>query len=170
MAADPHIWPLKMVRVAGAYGGLWSSLCSTFMLSEGANVGPSPCARAARVLKRLEAMERDAPETPFAELVERVCEEYGPRVPGFGVPGREHDERVLAIEQWLIHHHDEELDEATYWPLLKRMQPIMRARYGVEMNLLNLVVAFCLDMGFDEEQVELVGFFNRDALLYGQRL
>ncbi len=47
LAADPRIWPLKMTRVAGAYGGMWSALCSTFMMADGSSVGCNPCGPAA---------------------------------------------------------------------------------------------------------------------------
>lgn len=159
-AADPRIWPLKVTRVAGAYGGMWSALCSTFIMGDGSSVGCNPCGPAAVCFQRIqELLEEQGEDTDIAGVLEQVRLEQGGRWAGFGVPGRAEDERFLAVNEWFEQHCPENYP-TTYWNVLQRMRPIMIDSYALQLNLVTCVTALLLDMGFDASQVVVMAFFT----------
>ncbi len=153
-AADPRIWPLKMVRVAGSSGGFWSALGSALLMVDGASVGASPAAQVVRMLRVLKALLSEG--APLEEVIEQIRVESGGRLAGFGVAGRGEDERYLAIKGWFDQHYRQGEADTTYWNLFHQIQPIIKARYGLQPNLLTCQVSLLMDMGFNEDQIPIM--------------
>ena len=153
LAADPRIWPLKATRVAGAYGDFYMSLGTALVLASDTAVGPSYCEFTARIFLRFDELLRAQPQLTIDEVVSRVKEEQGGRLAGFGVPGRQEDERYLAISTWFDQNCPGPEYPVRYWTLCQELRPIMERRFGIRPNWMACVVVLLLDMGFDVHQL-----------------
>jgi citrate synthase len=144
--ADPHIWPLKLTRVAGVHGGsVMTGLCAGLLACEGPVTGAGPVTPMAELLTRLIALDPDAVVSEIRAMVQA-----GVRFPGFGVPARKVDERVVALTRCIVARGR---DELPYWTLWMRMAEETRRR-GVEPNIASAFTAAALDLGVPPHRVE----------------
>lgn len=144
--ADPHIWPLKLTRVAGVHGGsVMTGLTAGLLACEGPVTGAGPVTPMAELLTWLVALE---PEAATREI--RAMIDAGVRLPGFGVPARKVDERVVALTRCI---NARGRDTLPHWVLWMRMADETRRR-GVEPNIASAFTAAALDMGFPAQRVE----------------
>jgi hypothetical protein len=144
--ADPHIWPLKLTRVAGAHGGsVMTGLSAGLLACEGPITGAGPVTPMAELLNRLVKLEQDAATSEIRAMVDA-----GVRLPGFGVPARKVDERVVALTRCIVARGR---DVLPHWSLWMRMAEETRRR-GVEPNIASAFTAAALDLGFVPERVE----------------
>ncbi|HSU41886.1 MAG TPA: hypothetical protein VLJ38_20040, partial [Polyangiaceae bacterium] len=98
--ADPRIWPLKLTRVVGSYGGFLAALSAGTLAENEARIGPWACVDASKVLCALHA-ELDGRQDDLS-YVREVLAAYRKKhrfVWGFGTPYRGRDERVIAFRR-----------------------------------------------------------------------
>jgi hypothetical protein len=98
--ADPRIWPLKLTRVVGSYGGFLPALCAGMLMENGAHIGPWACVDASNVLRALHAEIAGRQDDPA--VVREVVAAYRKEhrfVWGFGTPYRGRDERVVSFRE-----------------------------------------------------------------------
>lgn len=151
LAADPRIWPLKIVRLVASYGDVLPALAAGHLAIEGAIIGTEPTAKAAEMLvgwgARLGADPSPAEVEAFVdELLSKG------RAPGFGVAFRPRDERVDGIKQCLRMRGRE---GGRYWRLVAAIDRLMTEKRGVQLNLALASSAVLLDVGFTPAQVRM---------------
>lgn len=147
--ADPHIWPLKLTRVAGAYGGsLMTGLASGLLATDGPLMGAGAVGPAAEWLHQLVQAK------PRAEIQSeiRAVLAAGGRLPGFGVPARRVDERVTAIVSRVEARGRAELP---HWAAWAAVIEETRKR-SLEPNLASAFSAAVLDLGFPPNRAAAV--------------
>jgi hypothetical protein len=150
--ADPRIWPLKIGRIVGSYGRFIPAFAAGYLSIDGASVGPGPCGAASRVLREVfdaAAGRGDEPGAVERALRERVAPMS--RLPGFGVPFRPVDERVVALGACV---RARGRDRGTYWVLFEAMADFVRRERKLEPNIDAAVAAALLDLGFEGDVLE----------------
>lgn len=141
--ADPRIYPLKLVRLASSYGDPLAGLSAAVAAMQGAIVGPQISMGAAFWLLEMEdALDLEA-------AVARSFQERG-RIPGFGVPFRDVDERAIALEK---RARETGRDTGKYWVMQERIAGIVRETRGLSCNVGLPVAALSLDMGLRPEHL-----------------
>lgn len=148
-ASDPRIPPLKFTWVMGSLGGSLNTLGALLVWLDGSQLGPSPAADAARAWLALEALEGSAAIAAWFD----GCKARGERVQGFGVPGRDQDERIEAAKRLLVSHHR---TNGRYVQLFAKVEEILRTRGRLRPNIVGLVTACALDLGFEPHQMPFV--------------
>ena len=154
--ADPRIWPLKIVRLISAYGSAFFGMAAAYAWQAHANVGASVARPVADLLEewstRLAGLDDD-------ELVGRLRAEGAKgRLPGFGVPFREVDERLEALLSRL-----DDLDfDGAHVALVRR---ICRLAPKAELrpNFVLGATAVFLDLGVPVEGVAMLGMMMLNA-------
>ena len=164
-AADPRIWPLKAGRLVAAYGSPESGLLAANLCLIGSKMGSHSIAIAAALLVDIRA-DIDDEQVSSDELCDAalgVMRKYR-RVPGFGVPGRRYDKRLLVLDEHirrLKRHHR---------PYYETKSAVIRAARELSIrvppNIALGAAAACLDMGFSPEDMEPLGMlFLLNAVL-----
>jgi len=149
--ADPRIWPFKLTRVVAEFGSTQSAIAAGNLCLEEALIGPSACRTVAELLSNLSrdvgerAGDRAAVE---AALLARVGREGIP--PGWGVPFRDHDERLEALGVCLRRRGRTGL---RYWALMERAVEALRQSRRLKPNITLGVSAAYLDLGFAPHEV-----------------
>ncbi len=143
--SDPRIWPLKFAWLVGSYGGSMSALGSLLLWLGGARVGPDPAQDAARTWLQLAALADGAAiDAWFTDRKAR-----GERVAGFGVPGRDDDERVRLGKQVVEAHGG----GGPHYRLLLTVEQRLEQHGRLRPNIVGLVTACALDLGFEPEHM-----------------
>lgn len=161
--ADPRIWPLKIVRVASAYGSVLPAMATGALFFESATLGSMLACDAAAVLVSIHAgmgVERyddEALERHIRELVRT-----GRRFPGFGVPFRPQDERLVALSSLL---RARGRDERTHFRVFRKLADVVRAERRTEPNALGGIAAALLDAKVPADRV---GVLLYALVQYGQ--
>ena len=153
IAADPRIPALKLGRIVASYGSSMIGFASIFLPLEGGLFGPWSCLPAANLLIELRDAVGPEPDEAAVERVLRARLDRGGRVHGFGVPVREYDERVQALNKCL------EVRGRTgrpYWKLMRAAEAVMIRLKGAGANLGAGFAAVCMDIGFKAEQTPFV--------------
>jgi len=143
LAPDPRIWPLKIVRLVSAYGGVTAAFAAAHLGLEDALVGPWVAGAAAKLLVELEDEMR---HSDFDAIVDARLAR-GDRFPGFGVLFRGEDERYVALVRVM------ETRGGRYWGLLRRLEAALFARKQLRANMVNGIAAVALDLGFTPPQI-----------------
>jgi hypothetical protein len=148
--ADPRIWPLKLTRVIGAYGGFLSALCAGTLMENEARIGPWACVDAAKVLGILHT-ELAGSEDPARarEVVAAYRKKHG-FVWGFGTPYRGRDERVLAFRGCLERRGRA---EQPYYKTMLAVAGAMKEATNAEPNIGGVLAAVLLDMGLAPQEI-----------------
>jgi hypothetical protein len=148
-ASDPRIWPLKFAWLAASYGSTINAMGALLVWLDGSRVGPSPTRDAAIAWMELGALDgTDAIIRWFADRKTR-----GENVQGFGVPGRDRDERVELGKQ-LVEAYGRA--GGRYYRLFTEVEGILRQRGRLRPNIVGLVSACALDLGFEPSQAPFV--------------
>jgi citrate synthase len=146
LLADPHIWPLKLTRVAGAYGeSTMTGLAAGLLALEGGVTGSGAAGPMSAWLHHLVQIESTAASEEIQAFVAS-----GQCLPGFGVPARKVDERVVALSRCLVARGRQELP---HWVMWTQIVEHSRKR-GVEPNIASAFSAAALDLGFLPGRVE----------------
>jgi len=153
IAADPRIPALKMGRLVGSYGSPMIAFASIFLPLEGGLFGPWSCLPAAHLLLEIEAAVGDNPTEETVEAALRDRMNRGGRIHGFGVPVREYDERVQALDKIL---QQRGRTDRRYWKLMKLAEAVMVRMKGAGANLASGFAAVCMDIGFKADQTPFV--------------
>lgn len=141
---DARVWPLKVARTLASYGSAAAGLYGAQLGNGGTIMGPGTAANGARSLAWLRARIGDDPtDDAIAEAIAAHTATRG-RLAGFGVPLREQDERVLGLRRLAAAHP---MAARPHYRLVERVIDVMRAREGVEPNIVAYAVAIFLDLG-----------------------
>ncbi|HEY1956459.1 MAG TPA: citrate/2-methylcitrate synthase [Polyangiaceae bacterium] len=149
-AADPRIWPLKIARLASAYGSSRLAYACAHMALEGGMIGPNPAAPAAQLFVDFRrALGDDATDAQIDVEVERHLASGG-RFFGFGVPYRPIDERVVALEKSL---RERGRTDGPHWKTMRAIERALVARKKLPVNIVGAGAAVELDLGFTPDQI-----------------
>ncbi|MCK5035336.1 MAG: hypothetical protein KAS73_05540 [Candidatus Sabulitectum sp.] len=143
--ADPRIYPLKLARLASAYGSSLAGQAAAVAAMEGAIVGPQISQDAAFWLIDVKTELGRSIEDPIE--IRKVVEKHfsqKTRISGFGVPFRKVDERRLALTECVSARNR---SEGAYWKLQNVIAEIVLDIRGVPANVGLSVAALSLDMG-----------------------
>lgn len=146
--ADPRIWPLKVTRVVGAYGSKFAAFAAGSLVMDGALMSVEICCETARRLAALAPIAQTLDDAALAAHLDEAWPERRP--PGFGVPGREADERVVGLRGRM---RAEGRQPRPFFLLFERVAELMRARRGLEANLTLIFGAIGLDLGFLPDKI-----------------
>jgi hypothetical protein len=159
-AADPRIWPLKITRLVGSYGGTIAGFAAGQLCTECDAIGPWVTGPAGCLLVAVASAA--SPGEDFAAAVRGVLKDVR-RLPGFGVAFRPHDERLLALRRRLEVHGR---TRRRWWMLLERLAEVVRADRGIEPNVAVACAATLLDMGMSPREAQTVtNFANQNTFI-----
>jgi hypothetical protein len=153
LAADPRLPPMKLLRLASAYGGYISALGAFYAAQDHVSIGLAMARRCAKFLYNLcsdleqaNAVEDDAAleQTLISRRQQRV------RLDGYGVPVRAVDERAAALMRCVVRRNR---DKGVYYRLMLRCNQILTRLYRLPVNLAGVLAAISLDIGFTPEQL-----------------
>jgi hypothetical protein len=152
--ADGRIWPLKMTRVIASYGTTLPAIAAANLCIERAMIGHWTSGTAARALVDLEqALGENLDDTSRVRAYVKERLTAGHRWMGFGVPFRDHDERVESLTRCLTrrnrHNH-------RYFLLLSTLADVLFEEKGLRPNVGAAVGAACLDLGFTPSEISLL--------------
>jgi hypothetical protein len=148
--ADPRIWPMKVTRLAGAYGGLVPAYVAGQLCVQGAMLGLWPFRGAAALLVRLQSTfaARGEEETTLRDAFAR--EIASTRHPaGFGVPFRAVDERVTFLQHRVVKSSRASLP---FFRLYLALADLARSEHKLEANISLAAGAALMDVGFSASQ------------------
>lgn len=152
--ADPRIWPLKVVRIAGAYGSKFAAFAAGCLVMDGSVMSVDLNSATAKRLVELDPIAAEMPSD--VELAAHLDEAWpGSRPPGFGVPGREIDERVTGIRERM---RSAGREPGRYFRLFERVVRVMRKWRNLEPNLTIALASVALDLGFSADRVGSLAF------------
>jgi hypothetical protein len=155
--ADPHIWPVKLTRVVGAYGGSpMPGMVAGVLATDGVGLGPGSVRPAATWLSGLAAGDR-RPGSVTEEVRARL--DRSERLPGFGVPARPVDERVEMIAACVQARGRGHL---RHWATWQEVVTETRRR-KLEPNIASGFSAAALDLGFKTDHVVVVAHLSAMA-------
>jgi hypothetical protein len=156
IAADPRIWPMKLVRLTSAYGGCNAAVAALMVGLEGALIGYHASSRAAEFLVSLHdglvataANLAQTEDAAFETVCRRMVGDKG-RPFGFEVPFRERDERVDMLAERVLARGRSEL---VHWRLFVKASDVFWRISSVRPNIPVAMSAVCLDMGFAPSQI-----------------
>jgi len=143
--ADPRIYPLKLVRLASAYGDPLAGQAAAVAAMQGAIVGPQISQDAAFWLMDV-ASELGSSATDLMDIRRVVMDHLlrRGRLSGFGVPFRKEDERRVALAERVCARNRA---SGKYWTLQESIAEIVLDVRGVPANVGLSVAALSLDMG-----------------------
>jgi hypothetical protein len=154
LVGDPRIWPLKLARLVASYGGTIAGYSAGLLITEQSRLGPSSTLWAGRFFVRVRDELAGQPLTAerFAELEARGLV---PRpIPGFGVPFRDEDERLIGLHERMRQRGRDRLPFAT---LYRQLIDVLGAAKGMRPNVAAAAAAILLDLGFTPEQGAHIG-------------
>jgi hypothetical protein len=143
--ADPRIWPLKLTRVVGSYGGMLAALSAGVLAENEARIGPWACVDASKVLCQLHAELDGHQDDPVR--VREVLAAYRKEhrfVWGFGTPYRGKDERVIAFRKCMESRGRHRLP---YYRTMEAVALAMKEATNAEPNIGGVLSSALLDMG-----------------------
>lgn len=145
--ADPRIPPLWVARMVATEGRALTGVACGMMACDKGVIGPGVAERCAQMFLELDAALKE-PEDAAAVgrwLAERKAAKRG--VPGFGIPFRGRDERIVAITRAM----KAEGHEGRYWRWCLLLQEVAEDAIGIPPNIILAYASLCLDLGFDTE-------------------
>lgn len=149
--ADPRIWPLKIARLVSAYGGVIPAVCAGNVFLENARVGPLAARGAAEFLREIvEFFDDRDPGLLTQELMRRRAK--GDRFPGYGVPFRAYDERVVVVDRVVA---EERCDGGRHWRCSKAVEEFLAKEHRLPRNVVCASSAVLLDCGFSPPQIAM---------------
>lgn len=162
--ADPRIWPLKLTRVASAYGHVLPGITVGNLVMQGALIGFWPAGRAAKHLLDLRSMVADCIHDVATVREAVLCLlERERTLAGFGVPFRPQDERMVALRDCMTRRGRQSLP---YWSLMETASKVMVQERGVPPNICMGIAAACLDLGISPHEIAtLTAIFTNVAFV-----
>ncbi|MEO7112673.1 MAG: hypothetical protein ABI183_19660, partial [Polyangiaceae bacterium] len=142
---EPRIWPLKLTRLGSAYGRTLPGIVVGNLCFETDLLGPMILGDAASLFLELEKIADDQ------KIIEAVAPRVAKRnVPGFGVPFRDVDERLVALVECVKRRGR---DQLPHWQFANSAWKTLRAAHGLIPNVAGAIAALFLDCGFTPAQV-----------------
>jgi hypothetical protein len=154
--ADPRVWPLKLARVASAYGGCLPAMAAATAGLDGALIGQESGGRAAEILiglrRALLADGADPAKMDDGALEGHCRRLFGEqsRPVGFDVPFRPRDERVDMLTQRVAARGRSDL---VHLRLFGNVAETVWRTENVRPNMTLALGAVCLDMAFTPAQI-----------------
>lgn len=148
---DPRIWPLKLTRLGSAYGRVVPGIVIGNLCFDGTCVGPLPFGPSAAFMLEIESLATDAEK--IDALTSRIGRDK--RLPGFGVPFRDYDERVVALVECVKRRGR---DGLPHWKAAETTWRLLKDTKGVPPNIGSAVATVMLDCGFTPEQIGPLAF------------
>lgn len=141
---DARVWPLKLTRTLSAYGNPFAGYYGAQLGNHSDRMGPGTAAHAAESLAWIR--DRVGAHPTATAVADAVAEHVATRgrLAGFGVPFRPQDERLLAMHRLLDGHP---ATRRPMWRLHELVADAMRARDGLEPNVVIATAALLLDLG-----------------------
>ena len=149
LAADPRIWPLKIVRLLSSYGHATAGTVAGIYCTEAARIGWRAYFIAAEFLEELATCTDAAARE--AELTARLQRKEN--LPGYGVAHRRRDERAAALRECLKHKGR---TTGLYWRLAGEIETLLAPK-GIFINMGAAGAAAMLDLGFSPKQLLALG-------------
>jgi hypothetical protein len=148
LACDPRIWPLKLVQLAACHGSISSGLGVGLVGLETSPISYWTAGPAARFLRELMSDLKGRPLRTDSEVLE------GQGVPpGFGVHGREVDQRVILFRRW---RQTSSTSAGAFERLALDLEPWVVSQYAQRMHIDGLAGAVLSDLGFAPDQVAVM--------------
>lgn len=152
---DARVWPLKLTRVLSSYGnslaGYFGAQLAAFTERIGPGAGSSGAASLRWLMVRLPGEPEELSRAQVSAAIAEHLASRG-RIPGFGVPFRAEDERLLALHRLLSGHS---ATRGRAWRLHLRVAEALRATDRLEPNILFSAVALLTDLGLSAERTGL---------------
>jgi hypothetical protein len=161
VAADARIWPLKLTRLAAAYGRAFPAIAAGLLVFDSERMGPASAGFAAAHLLELDTLRAEAEGKDLARAVSTLLEKHT-RIGGFGVPFRPFDERLVVLRTLMARHGR---TTGRYWLLSEALTQVLSGRKGLKPNLSLGVAAALLDVGMTPEQVSATGLVLQSPLV-----
>lgn len=163
LAADPRIWPLKVTRLVSSYGGTLAGFCAGHLLLEEAIMGPWPTSKSAELLLEIrDALAGELTEDRVRAWVDSELAR-GRKLPGFGVPFRPADERVIALAERVERRGR---STGVMWSLAMKLDGLMYERKKVHANQSLALGALFLDLRFTPPQISVLTTAILDLCFY----
>ena len=142
LAVDPRVWPHKLVRLVASYGEPLPALAAYHYILHANSLGLRNAAKCAEMLQEVAAAGVGATASAFLPMLRRG------RLPGFGVPFRDTDERLDALCTALGS------DSGPHLKLLGELSELAFAEKKIRPNLIAGYAAVALDSGFAPHEVQ----------------
>lgn len=147
-AADPRIWPMKVIRVVASYGRALPAMAVGHLVLQTGLLGPSTSGEAARNLLGLDDSSDEVLRKGVIDLLARRR-----RLAGFGVAFRHDDERLTLLRACLERRGRTSL---RYWSLSERMAQVVTELRGARPNIGLGTAAALLDAGLSPEAITML--------------
>ncbi len=149
LAADPRIWPLKIVRLLSSYGHVTTGTIAGMYCTEAARIGWRAYFIAGEFLASLAACPD--PQARRAEVEARLSRKE--TLPGYGVAHRRQDERATALAACLANRGR---TGGKHWTIASEVDAALASR-GIRINMGAAGAAVLLDLGFSVDQLLALG-------------
>lgn len=147
-AADPRIWPMKIIRVAASYGRPSPAMAVGHLVLQTSLLGPATSGQAARYLLELD----DSTDAALRSGVEGLLARDR-RLAGFGVAFRDEDERLRMLRECMSRRGRTGL---RFWQLGERMARIVMELRSTRPNIGLGTAAALLDIGLEPEAIRML--------------
>ncbi|MCA9549851.1 MAG: hypothetical protein KC933_07440 [Myxococcales bacterium] len=147
--ADPRIWPLKVTRLVSAYGSMFAGLAAGNITMDRSLLSMEACCEIAARLVALAERADDLDDAGLAAYLADAWPERRP--PGFGVPARKEDERVVGLVGRVRDVYRRQ--DRRYFRLFERVAEVSRVERNLKPNILLVFSAIALDLGFPPESI-----------------
>lgn len=158
---DPHIWPLKLTRLGSAYGRTLPGMTIGNLAFESTKIGPLAATDAAKMLVEL----REMGESERAASI--ACRMKKGALPGFGVPARQVDERLLALRECLRRRGRLELAN---WSFVETLWLEVKRDHDLTANGITAIAAALLDCEMGPDQIGPLLFSLMQSVMLGNAL
>jgi hypothetical protein len=147
---DPRVWPFKFARLMAAYGNTLTGFGMGIQVVDSDILGVRIATRAGQMLYELEqtlSASNDAESsTVMSEFFKKIV-----RIPGFGVPARNRDERVTAFRLSL---RERPLAARKFLQTAAQASDFVKRTRDLESNIAFWVAAACMDIGCSVENIQ----------------
>lgn len=137
---DARVWPLKLTRVLASHGDAAAAFFGAQLVSTGRTMGPGTVTGAATLLAGLGAVV-DADDDAFRAAVDDARAAARGRLPGFGVPFRPQDERLVGMRALIAARPAHRARR--YWRTFERAVDVVPVAANVALG----TAALLLDIG-----------------------
>ena len=150
LVPEPRLWIFKVPRMIASYGQTLCGLAAGQLVLEGAIIGPRWTGEAVLALEQIKAqIDPETAEAPRVRDVVATHLERQGKLPGYGVPGREVDERSEFIHEWYSNHG---FPDGPNWSLYEKVREAVRDLKGLRPNIGAAMAPVWLDLGYSPKQ------------------
>ena len=96
---DARVWPLKLTRILASHGDAAAAFFAAQLVNTGKTMGPGTVAGAAALLSTWTALDAAGRSAQLTAWKTAAASDGKLRLPGFGVPFRAEDERLVGMRR-----------------------------------------------------------------------